>query len=62
MKNKNQYYVINVYSNHNNFTNAQANCEQQKQAGKESYIVYRWKDCIVTEDVKKNIKKTPEGI
>jgi len=55
---KNKYHVIIIYSSHNNFTNAQANCEVQKEAGKNAKIYYRGRE--VTEDVKK-IKPVKEG-
>jgi len=55
---KNKYHVIIIYSSHNNFTNAQANCEVQKEAGKNAKIYYRGRE--VTEDVKK-IKSVKEG-
>jgi hypothetical protein len=57
--NKNKYHVIILYSSHNNFTNAQANCDQQKKAGKRAMIFYRGAE--VHEDVKKIVSK-PEGL
>jgi hypothetical protein len=57
--NKNKYYVVNIYSSHNNFANAASNRDQQIKAGKNSKIFYRGQ--VVTEDVKK-IKPQPEGI
>lgn len=57
--NKNKYHVIILYSSHNNFENALANCEQQRQAGKNAKIFYRGIE--VHEDVKKQIK-LKEGI
>ena len=54
MKDKNKYYVVNIYSSHNNFENAEANQKAQISAGKDSHIYYRGEE--VFEDVKKKMK------
>lgn len=59
MKNKNQFYVVIIYSSHNNWDNAVANRDTQKQSGRDARIYYRGHE--VTTDVKKIVKK-PEGI
>lgn len=58
---KNKYYVVIMYSSHNNWENAVANRDQQKEAGKDARIFYRFLNHEVHEDIKK-IKPMKEGV